>query len=50
MNNGREQPLTGRVWWVYMLRGVLAAVLILMGLRFKQLKVRVEVMPPSGPS
>ncbi len=29
---------------------LLAAVLILMGVRFKQLKVRVEMMPPSDPA
>jgi hypothetical protein len=29
--------------------GIAAAVLIFMGVRFKQLKLRVEAIPPGGP-
>ncbi len=43
MDVRRQQPLKGQIWWVFMLRSVRTAVLILMG-------VRIEAIPPSDPT
>ncbi len=44
MNEIREQPLTGQIWWVFMLRGVLAAVLGISALIWPTLTLGILVL------
>ena len=44
MNNGRGQPLTGGIWWVFMLRGVLAAALGISALIWPTLTLEILVL------
>ena len=44
MNNGRDQPLTGGIWWVFMLRGVLAAALGISALIWPTLTLEILVL------
>ncbi len=44
MNNGRDQLLTGRIWWVFMLRGVLAAALGISALIWPTLTLEILVL------
>ena len=44
MNEIREQPLTGQMWWVFMLRGVLAAALGISALIWPTLTLGILVL------
>ncbi len=44
MDVRREQPLTGQIWWVFMLRGVLAAVLGIFALIWPTLTLEILVL------
>ncbi len=44
MNERREQPLTAQIWWVFMLRGVLAAVLGISALIWPTLTLGILVL------
>ncbi len=44
MNERREQPLTGQIWWVFMLRGVLAAALGISALIWPTLTLGILVL------
>jgi uncharacterized membrane protein HdeD (DUF308 family) len=44
MNEIREQPLTGQIWWVFMLRGVLAAALGISALIWPTLTLGILVL------
>lgn len=44
MNKGREQSLTGQIWWVFMLRGVLAAALGISALIWPTLTIEILVL------
>jgi uncharacterized membrane protein HdeD (DUF308 family) len=44
MKNGRDQPLTDRIWWVFMLRGVLAAALGISALIWPTLTLEILVL------
>ena len=44
MNKGRQQSLTGQIWWVFMLRGVLAAALGISALIWPTLTLEILVL------
>lgn len=44
MTKGREQSLTGQIWWVFMLRGVLAAALGISALIWPTLTLEILVL------
>jgi uncharacterized membrane protein HdeD (DUF308 family) len=44
MNERWEQPLTGQIWWVFMLRGVFAAVLGISALLWPTLTLEILVL------
>ncbi len=44
MTKGREQSLTGQIWWVFMLRGVLAATLGISALIWPTLTLEILVL------
>ncbi len=44
MNGSREQPLTSQIWWVFMLRGVLAAALGMCALIWPTLTLEILVL------